>query len=628
MERHRLVGHAELVSEGQKLPPLRRGKRHGLVEFLQVAHPITKSFASRDQVVAALGAPREVVRDERRHHGGRKRKHGGNRVYRDDRNGDSRDSSHTGHDEEHLLRALARSLEEVALLARLAKRGLPCAHRLDKGLGLIDRALLQLVKRAGVAKSAMSHKNLQRGRFKRAEASRRRSESNRKIPGGSCVFGGIARLDAQHTLMRKPHHRRREVAHVIVIPAPKTPRHRRLQTLFGNFPIVLPREIRRVFPTPAGIGDRRCSQNRRAHDSYQSEGREKGFLLETPGIGPRLLFGNRIIEPRRRAIREHLLAVEVREPRCGEQHVGRCVLTGVHHVVVEHDRSRRINRNRTVLGTMPPRAHRIVRDDGLPLSDGKRNSRRDVFRGHRPIERDVGPVRLGDILVGKNRVRDGVVEFHDYTGIGHLGKSIERVLRVVVRIRCPAGGTPGKPFIGKRGARKRLPVTLDVPVGIGLSEAHAVDLYARRFGEAGERPADICRIALEIEDAVLNDPVRSVCFHLHGDVGFRARVRAGSECNARRCRHQSYGKYEKASCEQSSERNRWARRGRQRSGPTRHGSSVIGRARRGGSTNDRAHHSARSVRIHPHEAQASRSPRILSVSHRSAPCIFFPFTVS
>ena len=48
----------------------------------------------------------------------------------------------------------------------------------------------------------------------------------------------------------------------------------------------------------------------------------------------------------------------------------------------------------------------------------------------------------------------------------------------------------------------------------------------------------------------------------------------------------------------------------------------------GGSTNDRAHHSARSVRIHPHKAQASRSPRILSVSHRSAPCIFFPFTVS
>ena len=418
--------------------------------------------------------------------------------------------------------------------------------------------------------------------------------------------------------MRKPHHRRCEVAHIIVIPAPKTPRHRRLQALLGNFPIVLPREIRRVFPTPAGIGDRRRSQNRRARDSYQGEGREKGFLLETPGIGPHLLFGNRIIEPRRRAIREHLLAVEVREPRCGEQHVGRCVLTGVYHVVVEHDRSRRINRDRTVLGTVPPRSHRVVRNDRLPLSDGKRNCRRDVFRGHRPIERDVGPVRLGDILVGENRIRDGVVEFHDYAGISHLGESIERVLRVVVSICGPAGSAPGEPFIGKRGARKRLPVALDVPVGVSLSEAHTVDLHARRFGEAGERPADICRIALEIEDAVLDDPVRSIRFHLHGDVGFRTRVRTGSECSARRCRHQSDGEHEKASCEHSSERNRWARRG----------CGAIGRVHRGDSASDRALRSARAVRIHPHEAQASRSPRILSVSHRSAPCIFFPFTVS
>ena len=408
--------------------------------------------------------------------------------------------------------------------------------------------------------------------------------------------------------MRKPHHRRREVAHVIVVPAPKTPYHRRLQTLFGNFPIVLPREIRRVFSAPAGIGDRRRSQNRRARDSYQGEGREKGFLLETPGIGPRLLFGNRIIEPRRRAIREHLLAVEVREPRCGEQHVGRCVLTRVHHVVVEHDRSRRINRDRTVLGTMPPRSHRVVRNDRLPLSDGKRNCRRDVFRSHRPVKGNVGPVRLGDILVGENRIRDGVVEFHDYAGIGHLGKGVERVLRVVVSICCPAGGVPGEPFIGKRGARKRLPVTLDVPVGVGLSEAHAIDLHARRFGKAGERPADICRIALEIEDAVLDDPVRSIRFHLHGDVGFRTRVRTGSECSARRCRHQSDGEHEKASREYGSEGNHWAHRG--------------------DSANDRAHRRARAVRIHPHEAQASRSPRILSVSHRSAPCIFFPFTVS
>ena len=257
---------------------------------------------------------------------------------------------------------------------------------------------------------------------------------------------------------------------------------------------------------------------------------------------------------------------------------------------------------------MPPRSHRVVRDDGLPLSDGKRNSRRNVFRGHRPIEGNIGPVRLGDILVGKNRVRNGVVEFHDYTGIGHLGKSIERVLRVVVRIRCPAGGTPGKPFIGKRGARKCLPVALDVPVGVGLSEAHTVDLHARRFGKAGERPADICRIALEIEDAVLDDPVRSIRFHLHGDVGFRARIRTGSERNARRCRHQSDSEHEKASREYGGEGNCWA-----------HWGDIA---------SDRALRSARAVRIHPHEAQASRSPRILSVSHRSAPCIFFPFTVS
>ena len=155
------------------------------------------------------------------------------------------------------MRALARSLEEIALLARLAKRGLPCAHRLDEDLRLVNRTLLQLIERTGVAKSAVSHENLQRRRLERAEASRRRSEGNREIPGGSCVFGGIARLDAQHALMRKPHHRRREVAHVIVIPAPKTPCHRRFQALFGNFPIVLPREIRRVFSAQTGIGNRR-----------------------------------------------------------------------------------------------------------------------------------------------------------------------------------------------------------------------------------------------------------------------------------------------------------------------------------------------------------------------------------
>ena len=257
---------------------------------------------------------------------------------------------------------------------------------------------------------------------------------------------------------------------------------------------------------------------------------------------------------------------------------------------------------------MPPRAHRVVRDDSFSLSDRKRDCRRHVFRSHRPIEGNVGPVRLGDVLVGENRVRDGVVEFHDYARIGHLRKCVKRVLRIIVSIRCPAGGAPGEPFGGKRGARKRLPIALDVSVGVGLSEAHTVDLHTRRFGKAGERPADICRIALEIEDAVLDDPVRSIRFHLHGDVGFRTRVRTGGECNARRCRHQSDSEHEKASREYGGEGNRWAHRG--------------------DSASNRALRSARAVRIHPHGAQAGRSPRILSVSHRSAPCIFFPFTVS